>query len=226
MTAPQGFGWGREAGRVVRLFWGLFLYALGIVMTVHANVGASPWDVFHIGVSKHLGISFGAANIAVSASIVAATALMKERIGFGTLCNMVAIGAFIDLLRALGWVPQIEAFLPGLVMMIAGLFVIALATVFYMGAGYGSGPRDSLMVALSKRTGRTPGFCRVCVEGTALFFGWLLGGGPGVGTVIAAFGIGFAVQVVFQATRFDVTTLRQESIAETARRIASGGAGR
>lgn len=211
--------------RFSRLFFGLFLYALGIVMSVHANVGASPWDAFHIGAADHLEFPLGVTNIVVSAFIVMLAACMKEHIGFGTFCNMIAIGGFIDLLRWLGWVPEQHSFVPGIVMLVGGLFTIALASVFYMGAGYGSGPRDSLMVALSKRTGKAPGFCRICVEGVALFCGWLLGGPVGIGTVVAAFGIGFAVQIVFRATHFDVQSLHQESLAETYRRFRSAWRG-
>ncbi|MDF2841568.1 MAG: putative rane protein, partial [Clostridia bacterium] len=35
--------------RIIRLFVGLFLYAVGIVLTINANLGLGPWDVFHQG---------------------------------------------------------------------------------------------------------------------------------------------------------------------------------
>ena len=205
----------RESLRIARLFFGLFLYAVGIVLTIRANMGFSPWDVFHQGVSQHLHITMGMANIGVAVIIVAATALMKEHVGFGTLCNMVAIGAFIDVLLEGGHIPVMQSFIPGVVMMVGGLFVIALASVFYIGAGYGAGPRDSLMVVLTRHTGKPVGFCRWCVEGTVLAIGWLLGGYAGIGTVIAAFGIGFAVQIVFGLLHFDVKKVHQESFYET-----------
>lgn len=209
----------REGLRITRLVWGLFLYALGIVMTVHANLGVSPWDVFHQGVSLHTGLTFGMTNILTAVVIVTITAVMKEHVGFGTLCNMILIGAFIDVLMLGGWVPEMHSFPTGLVMMISGLFVIALASFFYMGAGYGAGPRDSLMVVLTRRTGRPVGLCRIAVEGTALFCGWLLGGRAGLGTIISAFGIGFAVQIVFTLLHFNVRTIRQESFVETLGRL-------
>jgi uncharacterized membrane protein YczE len=209
----------REGLRITRLVWGLFLYSLGIVMTVHANLGVSPWDVFHQGVSLRLGITFGTASIVVATLIVASVALAGERVGFGTLCNMVLIGAFVDVLMIGGWVPEMRSFVPGLSMMIGGLFVIAFASFFYMGAGYGAGPRDSLMVVMARRTGRPVGLCRVVVEGTALLCGWVLGGRAGIGTVIAAFGVGAAVQIVFTLLRFNVRTIPQESFFESCARL-------
>ena len=205
----------REGLRILRLVWGLFVYAVGIVMTVHANLGVAPWDVFHQGVSRQMGITFGMASIVVSVAVVGISVLMKEHVGFGTLCNMVLIGAFVDMLMLGKMIPEAHTFVSGLAMMIAGLFVIALASYFYMGAGYGAGPRDSLMVVLTRRTGRPIGLCRAAVEGLALICGWLLGGHAGIGTVISAFGVGFTVQIVFSLLHFDVRTIRQETFSET-----------
>jgi uncharacterized membrane protein YczE len=104
-------------------------------------------------------------------------------------------------------------------MMVGGLFVIAVASFFYMGAGYGAGPRDSLMVLMARRTGRPVGLCRILIEGTALLCGWALGGRAGVGTIIAAFGVGVAVQIVFALLRFNVQAIPQESFRESCARL-------
>lgn len=209
----------REGLRILRLLWGLFLYAVGIVMTVHANLGVAPWDVFHQGLSRQLGVTFGVASIIASVAIVGLAAGMKEHVGFGTLCNMVLIGAFVDVLMLGHVIPEAHTFTSGIVMMIAGLFIVALASFFYMGARYGSGPRDSLMVVLARRTGRPIGLCRAAIEALALICGWLLGGHVGIGTIISALGIGFAVQVVFSLLRFDAEAVEQESFAETCARF-------
>jgi uncharacterized membrane protein YczE len=37
---------------------------------VHANLGADPWDVFHLGVAKQLGISFGTVIILTGAAVL------------------------------------------------------------------------------------------------------------------------------------------------------------
>ncbi len=205
----------RESVRIARLVWGLFLYSVGIVLTVHANLGVAPWDVFHQGVSRQLGITFGMASVLVSVAVVGISVVMREHVGFGTLCNMILIGAFVDVLMLGKMIPEAHTFTAGLAMMVAGLFMIALASYFYMGAGYGAGPRDSLMVVLTRRTGRPVGLCRAGVEGVALFCGWLLGGHAGIGTVISALGVGFAVQIVFSLLHFDVQTIHQETFAET-----------
>ena len=211
----------REGMRFLRLIWGLFLYAVGIVLIINANLGVSPWDVFHQGLSSLLGITFGIASIVTGIAIVAVIAVMKEAVGFGTLMNMIMVGVFVDMLMLGRMIPETHNFAAGLLMTIAGLLVIALGSFFYMGAGYGAGPRDSLMVVLTRRTGRQVGLCRAGVEGAALACGWLLGGHVGIGTVISAFGIGFAIQIVFTLLRFDVQAIRQETFAETCARLKS-----
>jgi uncharacterized membrane protein YczE len=210
----------REGLRITRLLLGLFLYALGIVLTLHANLGYAPWEVFHQGIARHLGLTMGISSILVSSAVILIDIFMGEAIGFGGVCNVILIGAFIDMLMLAGWIPVMSDFPWGVLMMLSGLFVIAAASVLYIGAGYGAGPRDSLMVALSRCTGRSPGVCRGVLEGGILFLGWLLGGYAGIGTLIAAFGIGAAVQVVFTALRFDVKAIHQESLRETALRVS------
>jgi uncharacterized membrane protein YczE len=209
-----------EGSRIARLLSGLFLYALGIVLTLHANLGYSPWDVFHQGISKHLGLTMGITNIAVSVVVILIDIFMGEAIGIGGICNVILIGTFIDALMLGGWIPVMSGFAEGAAMMVSGLFAIAAASVLYIGAGYGAGPRDSLMVAVSRRTGRSPGACRGVLEGMVLLLGWFLGGYAGIGTLIAAFGIGIAVQIVFAVLRFDVKAVHQESLRETAARIS------
>jgi uncharacterized membrane protein YczE len=212
-------GWRNEGWRITRLVSGLFFFALGIVLTLHANLGYSPWEVFHQGIALNLGLTMGMSNNLVASAVILFDIFMGEAIGIGGILNVILIGVFVDILMLGGWVPVMEGFPEGVVMMVSGLFVIAAATVLYIGAGYGAGPRDSLMVALSRRTGKSPGLCRGVLEGAILLAGWLLGGYAGIGTLISALGIGVTVQAVFAILRFDVKAVHQESLRETAARI-------
>lgn len=210
---------GSDIRRISRLLLGLMLYAFGIALTINAGLGLAPWDVFHQGVSLQLGITFGRASIIVSLAVVAAVLLIKESIGIGTLFNVVFIGLFVDVLLAWGRIPKANDFFSGVLLIITGLFTIAFAMYYYISAGYGAGPRDSLMVILTKWTRRPVGFCRAIVEGAALICGWILGGQVGIGTVITVFCTGFAIQVVFSLVHFDVRAVRHESFSQTCRRL-------
>lgn len=203
--------------KLLRLTFGLFLYAVGIVLTLKANVGYGPWEVFHVGLGKTVGISIGTASILVGLAIVVLTAAMGERIGLGTVLNMLLIGVFIDLILGFDLIPAIANPYAGMAVLIAGLYAISLGSFFYIGSGLGTGPRDGLMVALTKRTRLPIGVVRGAIEAAATAAGWLLGGMVGLGTVVSALAIGFCVQSTFALLRFDPTKISHASAAETLR---------
>jgi uncharacterized protein len=201
--------------RLLRLIFGLFLYALGIVITLKAHVGYAPWDVLHVGLAKTTGMTIGVASILVGILIVAVAFLLGEKLGLGTLLNMILIGVFLDLILKLNLIPAMANFVWGVIMLIGGLFVISLATYFYIGSGFGAGPRDSLMVSLARKTNLPIGFCRGTIEVIAVVVGWKLGGMAGIGTIIAALAIGFCIQLTFRILKFDAKKIDHQTVTET-----------
>lgn len=203
--------------RLFRLIWGLFLYALGIVFTLKANIGYAPWDVFHVGLAKSIHISIGNASILVGLAVGIICILLGEKLGLGTVLNMVLIGVFVDIILNLSIIPTLNNFYLGILMVLVGLFIISLASYFYIGSGFGAGPRDSLMVAFTKKTSLPIGLCRGTLEVLAVIVGWKLGGMIGLGTIISAFAIGFIVQFTFKILNFDPTTIEHETFNQTYR---------
>ncbi len=197
--------------RFIKLNLGLFLYGLGIIVTMRANVGYAPWEVLHSGISQTLGVSIGLVNTAVGAIIVAIVFLLGEKIGLGTIFNMFMIGLFMDLILFLDFIPLYNSFWIGTLVLILGLFIISLGTYFYISSAFGAGPRDSLMVAITRKTGLPVGLCRGILEVSVVIAGWLLGGMVGLGTVISAFAIGFCVQITFRLLKFDPTEVKHET---------------
>lgn len=59
----------------------LFINGFGIYLTIQANIGAAPWDVLNLGLSKSLVILYGTAAIAVSCTILGIDFLLREPIG-------------------------------------------------------------------------------------------------------------------------------------------------
>ena len=205
--------------RFISMLFGLILYALGIVITINANIGYAPWDVFHVGLSHTIGISIGLVSIGVGMLIAGIVMLLGEKLGFGTFSNMVIIGPVIDLLFFLKIIPVAKNIFIGIPMLIAGLFIISLGSYFYIRAGFGVGPRDNLMVVLSRKTKMPVGLCRSIVELLATFGGWLLGGMVGIGTVISILGIGFCIQLTFRIFKFDVKKIKHETMLDTLKRL-------
>ena len=54
----------------------LFVNGFGLYLTIRANIGAAPWDVLNLGISKTFGILYGTASIAVSVTILIIDILM------------------------------------------------------------------------------------------------------------------------------------------------------
>lgn len=207
--------------RLLRLFFGLFLYALGIVLTMQAHIGYAPWEVFHAGLAKLFTTQIGTMTISVGLIILITTFLFGEKVGLGTVCNMIFIGLFMNLLLASGLFVERTGALVGIVQMIGGLFVIAVASYFYISSGFGAGPRDSLMVLLSRKTGLPVGVCRAGIEVSVTAAGYLLGGMLGWGTVLSAVAIGFCIQITFRLLRFDPKLVVHEDLVASVRKLTN-----
>jgi uncharacterized membrane protein YczE len=195
----------------VRLFAGLWLFAAGVVLGLRSGLGVAPWDVLHDGVRQVTPLSFGTATILAGVVLVAVALAAGIRPGPGTLANMLTIGLLADAMLATGIAGDLDARpLPLRLLAVAGgVALVAIGTALYIGAGLGSGPRDSLMLALSGRMGVRVGVVRALIEGSVLVVGWLLGGAAGVGTVLYAFGIGPAVELAFRLLRVQPPAKRE-----------------
>lgn len=205
--------------RMIKMHFGFLICAFGIVMSINANIGYTPWDVFHVGLAKTTGLTIGLSSIVVSFTIIALTIILGEKIGVGTILNMIVIGLLVDFIMYLKIIPIADNLSIGIIMFIISLFLFGFGTYFYISAGFGAGPRDGLMVILTKKTSFSVGVCRGFIECLATFFGFLLGGKVGIGTIIGATLIGFIVAWVFKLFNFDAKTLVHENLRETILRL-------
>jgi uncharacterized membrane protein YczE len=200
-----------RGGPVARAVWlvsGLFLCAVGILCFLEASVGLPPWDVLHQGIARHTPLSFGAANQVVGLIVLVIAWSLGARIWIGTISNAVLIGLFIILLQPLHVVQSAAGWplVPRLGLLVLGLLCFGLGTAFYIGANLGAGPRDSLMLIGSRRTGIRIGATRAMLEISVLLVGFLLGGKVGVGTLAFATLIGPSVEASFWlVTRIHLT---------------------
>lgn len=198
-----------------RLLLGFIIYGLAIVVMIHANIGLSPWDVLHQGISLKAGLTMGQISIGVGVIIIIIDAFMGEGIGFATLGNVFLIGTFLDIFEGLNIVPYANNLFMGILMMLIGIVLAAIATVLYLKPALGSGPRDGLMLAINKRSLKSVGTIRTIIELTALTVGWLLGGSVGIGTIISGFGLGYAIQIAFKISQIDSKSLTHQSVIES-----------
>lgn len=200
--------------KIASLFLGFLLYAVGILLTIHSNLGTSPWDAFHLGIVNHSSFTLGQVSQLVGIVIIVICIILGEIPGWGTLTNMYFIGFFIDIIQAHQWIGTPDSLLARFGMIFAGIFLIGWATYFYLSAALGSGPRDGLMLALSRKLKKKVGVPRTIIELTVLVMGYFMGGPIGIGTLLTALLVGPAIQLTYAIMGTDARETRHRSLVD------------
>lgn len=192
--------------------FGFLLYGLALALLIRAEVGTSTWLVLEVALADIFGITIGTLTIYMGFAILLIALTLRERVGWGTLANILCIGPWLNLFLEL--IPSVSGILALQIMMfLLGILVQGVATAVYIGVDAGAGPRDSLMLAIHRVTGFSIRVARGVIEVIVVLIGWLLGGPAGIGTVAFALLIGPSVQWAFKL--FDVHPHKPE-VAEAA----------
>ncbi|SFL64804.1 YczE/YyaS/YitT family protein [Salibacterium qingdaonense] len=171
---------------------GIIIMSFGIALMIKARLGSAPWDVLHVGLQHQFGLTVGTWSIIIGIGIIAVSSWMERRMPqAGSVVNMLVVGVFIDLFLWMLSTP--DSYLLRFGMLLAGIVVIGYGIGTYIAPGCGAGPRDSLMLALQKRTGWKVSRVRGLMEVLVLIVGWVLGGPVFIGTVLFSLGIGQVV---------------------------------
>ena len=175
------------------LIFGLILFGIGEALLVTASIGVSPWFVLHQGLAFKTGYTIGITTFIVSIVVLLLWFPLKQKPGIGTILNAILISVVIDL--SLFILPYPKEFLFQFLQVIIGILIIGIGSGYYLIANLGPGPRDGLMVGLSKQTNQSIAFVRTILELSVVGIGFLLGGIVGIGTIIYAICIGFSVSL-------------------------------
>ena len=177
----------------IQVFSGTSLIGIGISLNYLANLGLGPWGVFHDGLSKTLGISYGRTINITGVAVMLLWIPLKHKPGLGTIVDIFFVGIVEDLI-ILNFELSDSIFL-SLTLIAFGIILIGAGTAIYVGADLGAGPRDGVMVGL-ETIGLKIGTARNLIELFAFLTGWLLGGLVGYVTILFVIGIGPVVQIV------------------------------
>lgn len=178
---------------VGRLQLGLFLFGLAVALMLEARIGLDPWSSFHDVLSRRSGLSFGRISQGIGLLLIVFSRLvLAVRPGIATVCNMLIIGPWVDVLRS--HVVLAPGGVTGVLQFVAGILVMGVGTAVYIGARLGAGPRDGLAMGLSRRIGKSLRGSRIGIEATVLGTAWILGGSIGLGTLIFALLMGPTMQ--------------------------------
>ena len=164
---------------------------------IRGNLGTSAWAVLEVALAPKLQISIGTMTVVMGFMVLSGALLMRERLGWGTLANILSIGPWEDF-----WLKIIPSVKENLFlqsgMLLLAIFLMGLASAIYIGVDAGAGPRDSMMLAIKRITGISIRAARAIIEVTVVTVGWLLGGPAGIGTVVFALLVGPSVQFGFK----------------------------
>ncbi|OZM58008.1 hypothetical protein CIB95_05485 [Lottiidibacillus patelloidae] len=175
--------------------------ALGVTLTIKAKrLGIGPWDVFHYGLFKQLGLTIGTWSIIAGFVVLGISYLLNRKLPqLGTVANMVLIGLFIDFFYFL--LPAPTHIVSQVIVFLTGIIILAYGIGLYIAANVGAGPRDSLMLAICEKTNWSVSIVRGGMEITVLILGWLLDGPVGFGTVLIALSLGPIVEISLRQSK-------------------------
>lgn len=123
--------------------------------------------------------------------------------GIGSIFNMIFIGGFVDLINKMGIIKTPESMLSKMLMLIAAIIIMGIATYFYLQVELGAGPRDGLMEGVVRKLNKPVWIIRGSIEISVLIIGFFLGGPVGIGTILLAAAIGPSVQFAFKIGKYD-----------------------
>ena len=186
----------------LRIQVGFFMFGLAIALMIRGNIGTSAWAVLEVALSKILQITPGTMSVIMGFIVLSGALILREKIGWGTLANILSIGPWEDFWLAR--IPSITNNLPLQIgMLLFAILLMGLASAIYIGVDAGAGPRDSMMLAIKRTTGLSLRVARGSIEVTVVTVGWLLGGPAGIGTLVFALLVGPSVQWGFKLLKVE-----------------------
>ena len=205
--------------------FGLFVFAIGVYLTIQATIGVAPWDVLNQGLTKRTGFLYGNVMIMVSLTVIILDVLMKEPIGMGMLLDTLVVGKTVDLMNYLNLVKPRQTLWGGVLLLIAGIFLLAIGMRIYMALGLGCGPRDTFLVALCKRFPKLSiGALNVIMWATVTVIGWFLGGQVGLGTIVSVVAMGPVLNTLCKLTNFNAADVVHQNLLKTLKILIMGEA--
>ena len=180
--------------KVVFFLGGIFMVSTGINLLIAAGLGADPWSVFHVGLTHHLPLTLGQVVQGVGITMIFVGWALKVTPTLGTFANMYLFGLCIDFIDKLGVIKLPKNTFQAWIYLIAGIVIYGIGNGVYLNGKLGSGPRDSLLLGLTRATGKSVSIVKTIMEILAVSIGWLLGGKVGIGSLLFAVSIGPVMQ--------------------------------
>lgn len=178
---------------------GLMMCGVGVGIFLYSKLGVDPASVMELGIGNVLHISYGTSSALINVIILVIVFLVdKSYINLSSFLAIFGIGYTADFMRF-----ALDSFITGelslvvrLLMIVLGLFIMAMGIATYIRADLGVGAIDLVAEIISNKLHFPYHRVRVTGDVSFVIIGFILGGTVGVGTLVAAFLTGPAVQLV------------------------------
>ena len=184
--------------KTLSILIGSILFALGVVAMLNADLGMNTWAVLDVGIQNHIGTSLGVITQITGFMSLGLGWLLGFPPGYATIISIFFMGNAIDQIISLQIVPQPTVFAARLLMVVFSAACFGVASLLYVKPELGAGPRDSLMMGLIKKLSLPIAYIRIGLELVVIAIGYLLGGPVGIGTLLSAVLVGYAVDIAFK----------------------------
>lgn len=176
---------------------GLIICGMGVGIFLYSGLGVDPASVFELGVGNVFHISYGTASAAINVVILVIVFFLdKSYINISSILAIFGIGYTADFVNfVLGiFLKGEQHIIVRLLMIIIGLFIMSAGIATYIRADLGVGAIDLVSEIISNKLKISYRIVRVSADVAFVIIGFILGGAVGIGTVLAAFMTGPAVQ--------------------------------
>lgn len=182
---------------LIMILGNVFL-GMGVSIFKLAGMGNDAFNAMVMALSDCIGIIYANFFVIFSLCLFVIEIIWgRKLIGLGTIVNTFFLGYIVTFFNmvweVLGIVP--ETLLQQLITMFIGVLVCSFGLSMYQTPNMGVSPYDSLALILDEKIKRIPYFWfRISTDGLCALICYFAGGLVGLGTLVAAFGIGPFVQ--------------------------------
>ena len=183
--------------KTITITIGVFGIGIGAALCMVANFGIDPLTTFNNGLSNLFSISIGTMMIITNIVVFGLMLLVyREGIHLGTVISTFGVGISMNIFLPLFTTINADTMVSRILIAAAGILVMLLSISLYISANMGIAPWDSLGFILQKVFNMKYGTLRIIYEVTATIIGILLGAQYGLVTIILAFCLGPAIDIL------------------------------
>ena len=189
---------------------GLILCGVGVALFLYSGLGVDPASVFELGIANVLHISYGTSSALINVIILAVVLIIdRSYVNVSSVLAIFGIGYTADFVRMfldmmiLGDLNLVVKML----LVFLGLMIMAVGIATYIRADLGVGAIDLISEIISRKVNFQYRIVRIVGDISFVVIGFFLGGTVGLGTIVAAFLTGPAVQFVRPAVHKTVDNI-------------------